>query len=45
MTALNSGWTFDGVALNSAGAYAIRLLSPDEEVDRKSTRLNSSHRL
>ena len=32
MTALNSGWTFDGVALNSAGAYALRLLSPDEEV-------------
>lgn len=32
MTALNSGWSFDGVALNSSAAYNIRLLSPSEEV-------------
>lgn len=32
MTALNSNWSFDSVALNSSGAYGIRLLSPSEEV-------------
>lgn len=32
MTAINTSWTFDGVALNSGTTYNIRMLSPSEVV-------------